>query len=84
MPASRDPITGPRDTTQNTFQAHDAISHITGAHSFRRGVDFRRNQINMTRGIASNGFFVSRRFRSAIRSQVFCSVSRGVFQAAAT
>ena len=53
-----DPITGPRDTTQNTFQAHDAVSHVTGAHSFRAGVDFRRNQINMTEGIASNGFFV--------------------------
>ena len=32
-----DPITGPRDTTQNTFQAHDAVSHVTGAHSFRLG-----------------------------------------------
>ena len=53
-----DPITGPRDTTQNTFQAYEAISHVTGAHSFRLGVDFRRNQINMTEGIASNGFFV--------------------------
>ena len=53
-----DPITGPRDTTQNTFQVHDALSHVTGAHSFGSGVDFRRNQINMTEGIASNGFFV--------------------------
>jgi hypothetical protein len=53
-----DPITGPRDTTQNTLQAYDAISRITGAHSLRLGVDFRRNQINMTEGIASNGFFV--------------------------
>ncbi len=53
-----DPITGPRDTTQNTFQAHDAVSHVTGAHSFRAGVELRRNQINMTEGIASNGFFV--------------------------
>ena len=31
---------------------------MTGAHSFRAGVEFRRNQINMTEGIASNGFFV--------------------------
>ena len=53
-----DPITGPRDTTQNTLQAYDAISHVTGSHNFRAGVDFRRNQINMTEGIASNGFFV--------------------------
>ena len=58
MPASGDPITGPRDTTQNTFEFYDALSHITGRHSFKFGVDFRRNQINMTEGIASNGFFV--------------------------
>jgi hypothetical protein len=53
-----DPITGPRDTTQNSLQAYDVISHVRGAHSFRFGVDIRRNQINMTEGIASNGFFV--------------------------
>lgn len=53
-----DPITGPRDTAQNTFEATDSVSHITGAHSFKTGVEFRRNQINMTEGIASNGFFV--------------------------
>ena len=35
-----------------------ALSHVTGAHSFKLGVEFRRNQINMTEGIASNGFFV--------------------------
>lgn len=52
------PITGPRDTTQNTYEASDAISHIRGTHSFKLGVDFRRNQINMAQGIASNGFFV--------------------------
>ena len=53
-----DPITGPRDTTQNTLQAYDGISRVMGAHSLRLGADFRRNQINMTEGIASNGFFV--------------------------
>jgi hypothetical protein len=52
------PITGPRDTAQNTFEFSDSFSHVTGAHSFKAGVDFRRNQINMTEGIASNGFFV--------------------------
>ncbi len=53
-----DPITGPRDTTQNTYEAYDSLSHIAGAHSFKAGVEFRRNQINMAEGIASNGFFV--------------------------
>ena len=53
-----DPITGPRETAQNTYEGTDSLSHITGAHSFKLGGDFRRNQINMTEGIASNGFFV--------------------------
>lgn len=53
-----DPITGPRDTAQNSYGAHDSLSHITGAHSFKFGVDFQRTQINMSQGIASNGFFV--------------------------
>jgi hypothetical protein len=53
-----DPITGPRDTAQNTFAAYDLLARTAGAHSFKAGLDFRRNQINMTEGIASNGFFV--------------------------
>jgi hypothetical protein len=53
-----DPITGPRDTAQNTWQISDSLSHVRGAHSLKFGGDFMRNQINMTEGIASNGFFV--------------------------
>lgn len=53
-----DPITGPRDTAQNTYEIYDSFSHVAGAHSFKFGGDFRRNQINMSEGIASNGFFV--------------------------
>lgn len=53
-----DPITGPRDTTQNTYEIYDSIAHTAGRHSFKAGFDFRRTQINMTEGIASNGFFV--------------------------
>lgn len=53
-----DPITGPRDTAQNTWQISDSLSHVTGSHSLKVGGDFMRNQINMTEGIASNGFFV--------------------------
>jgi hypothetical protein len=52
------PITGPRDTAQNSYEVYDSLSHVRGAHSFKVGVDFRRNQINMSQGIASNGFFV--------------------------
>lgn len=52
------PITGPRDTAQNTYEAQDSLSHTVGRHNLKAGVDFRRNQINMTQGIAANGFFV--------------------------
>jgi hypothetical protein len=53
-----DPITGPRNTAQNTWEFYDSLSHTRGRHSIKAGVDFRRTQINMTEGIASNGFFV--------------------------
>jgi hypothetical protein len=53
-----DPITGPRDTVQNTFEIYDGLSRISGAHSMKFGVEFRRTQINSLQGIASNGFFV--------------------------
>ncbi|HKD08916.1 MAG TPA: hypothetical protein VKB79_23640, partial [Bryobacteraceae bacterium] len=52
------PITGPRDTAQTTFEGADSWSYTTGRHSVKAGADFRRNRINMTEGIASNGFFV--------------------------
>jgi hypothetical protein len=52
------PITGPRDTTQNTYEIFDSLSHIQGRHNLKFGGGFRRNQINMMQGIASNGFFV--------------------------
>ncbi len=53
-----DPITGPRDTAQNTFEVYESLSHVAGAHSFKFGGELRRTQINMSEGIASNGFFV--------------------------
>jgi hypothetical protein len=52
------PITGPRVTTQNTYEVQDSLSRNTGRHSLKLGVEFRRNQINMAQGIAANGFFV--------------------------
>jgi hypothetical protein len=52
------PITGPRETAQNTYEVSDSVSHVRGTHSFKAGGEYRRNQINMTEGIASNGFFV--------------------------
>ncbi|HVX67460.1 MAG TPA: carboxypeptidase regulatory-like domain-containing protein [Bryobacteraceae bacterium] len=53
-----DPITGPRDTVQNTFEIYDGLSRVSGAHGMKFGVEFRRTQINSLQGIASNGFFV--------------------------
>ena len=53
-----DPITGPRDTVQNTFELTDSLAHIDGRHTLKFGAEFRRTQINALQGIASNGFFV--------------------------
>jgi hypothetical protein len=53
-----DPITGPRDTTQNTFEVYDGLARTSGAHSLKFGAEFRRTEINALQGIASNGFFV--------------------------
>ena len=53
-----DPITGPRDSAQNSFEFYDSLSWFSGNHSFKFGGEFRRTQINAQQGIASNGFFV--------------------------
>lgn len=52
------PITGPRDTTQNTYEIYDSFALVRGRHSLKFGGSLRRNQINLMQGIASNGFFV--------------------------
>ena len=53
-----DPITGPRQTYQNTFDVSGSLSWIRGRHELKFGGGFRRDQINALQGIASNGFFV--------------------------
>jgi hypothetical protein len=53
-----DPITGPRDTVQNTFEVYESLSWFTGRHSFKFGGEFRHTDIDSHYGIASNGFFV--------------------------
>lgn len=52
------PITGPRDSKQNEYELLDSFSLIRGRHSFKTGAEFRRTQINISQGIAANGFFV--------------------------
>jgi hypothetical protein len=53
-----DPITGPRNTYQNTFAYSGSLSWIRGRHEFKFGGGYRRDQINALQGIATNGFFV--------------------------
>jgi hypothetical protein len=53
-----DPITGPRNTFQNTFDLSGSLSWIHGRHDFKFGGGYRRDQINALQGIATNGFFV--------------------------
>lgn len=52
------PITGPRNSTHNDFEVYESVSLLRGSHSFRIGGEFRRTQINISQGIAANGFFV--------------------------
>jgi len=53
-----DPITGPRNTFQNTFDVSGSLNWIRGKHELKFGGGFRRDQINALQGIATNGFFV--------------------------
>src|SRR6202050_704926 len=57
-----DPITGPRNTFQNTFDLSGSLSWIHGRHEMKFGGGYRRDQINALQGIASNGFFVFANF----------------------
>ena len=57
-----DPITGPRNTFQNTFDVSGSLSWIHGRHEFKFGGGYRRDQINALQGIATNGFFVFAQF----------------------
>jgi hypothetical protein len=53
-----DPITGPRNTYQNTYGLSGSVSWIHGHHEFKFGGGFSLDQINGLQGIATNGFFV--------------------------
>lgn len=53
-----DPITGPRNTFQNTFDLSGSLSKVIGKHELKFGGGYRRDQINGLQGIATNGFFV--------------------------
>lgn len=53
-----DPITGPRDSYENAFATSESLTWVRGRHEWKFGADYRRDQINVINGIASNGFFV--------------------------
>ncbi len=53
-----DPITGPRNTYQNTFDYSGSLSWIRGRHEMKFGGGYRHENINALQGIATNGFFV--------------------------
>ena len=57
-----DPITGPRDTYQNSFDSSGSLTWIHGRHEWKFGGGYTRDQINVLNGIASNGFFVFSNF----------------------
>jgi len=53
-----DPITGPRNTYQNTFDYSGSLSWVRGRHELKFGGGYRHDNINALQGIATNGFFV--------------------------
>ncbi len=53
-----DPITGPRNTYQNTYDFSSSLTWVKGRHEFKFGGGFQYDQINVLQGIATNGFFV--------------------------
>jgi hypothetical protein len=53
-----DPITGPRNSYQNTFDFSGSLTKIQGRHEFKWGGGYQYDQINVLQGIATNGFFV--------------------------
>lgn len=52
------PITGPRNTYENAYDASGSISWIHGAHELKFGGGYQHMGINVLQGIATNGFFV--------------------------
>jgi len=57
-----DPITGPRNTYENAFDYSGSLSWVRGRHDLKFGGGYRRLQINVLQGIATNGFFVFDKF----------------------
>jgi hypothetical protein len=52
------PITGPRNTLQNSLELSHSFSWLHKSHSFKMGGEYRRTWVDAEQGIASNSFFV--------------------------
>ena len=57
-----DPITGPRNTYQNSFDFSGSLTWVRGRHELKFGGGYQYDQINVLQGIATNGFFVFANF----------------------
>ena len=57
-----DPITGPRNTYQNSYDFSGSLTWVRGKHQMRFGGGYEYDQINVLQGIATNGFFVFSNF----------------------
>ena len=51
-------ITGPRNTTQQTFELQDSMTWARGAHLLKAGGEYLHTSIDLFQGIAPNAFFV--------------------------
>ena len=51
-------ITGPRNSTQQTFEIQDSVAWTNSKHLVKIGGEFRRTGIDMVQTIAPNAFFV--------------------------
>jgi Carboxypeptidase regulatory-like domain/TonB dependent receptor len=53
-----DPITGPRNSFENTYDVNGSLSWVHGKHELKFGVGYQHLHVNALQGIATNGFFV--------------------------
>jgi hypothetical protein len=52
------PIAGPRNTYQNTYDFSGSLTWVKGPHQLKFGGGYQYDQLNVLQGIATNGFFV--------------------------
>jgi hypothetical protein len=70
-----DPITGPRDTYQNSYDYSGALTWIRARHEIKFGGGYQRDQINALQGLRANsgGFAAT---LDSIGAQVYVLTSR--------